>query len=700
MMKQKHFITFILALLTTGSYLPSVQAQSKKTPQKTAFVDLFVSSAGDHGQLTPSATLPFGLVKLGAETDPTNQAGYDYLSKGLKGFTINRVEGTGCKGAGGNILVKPGLGTPDKKSYAYVKESEKASPGYYEVSFQKPAIKAALTVTNGTGWQQYTYQTGGNAWIMIDLANSLETFIGEDHLIKGQTIEGSVEANTVCKMGIYKFYYHIDIDRPADSVQQKGSVIWYFFKIKDGGTVNVKTSVSSISPAQALNDRELEIGKASFAAIRGKASDLWNKKLGVIAVTGKEEYVKLFYTHYYHALLSPYNLSGPSGNYRGSDGNLYNTTGTYYHGWSMWDNFKTEFPLLTLTEPDMMNDVCRSLVALYQQGKKKWATKTEPFPTVRTEHAIIVLLDCYRKGINKFDLQAVYPLLVKEAALYPHGSPDQQLETAYDYWALGSIATILGKKGDALKYQTEAGKYRDTWQNKFMTMNDQSDIMHGDGLYEGTIWQYRWCVPFDVAGMMNMLGSNTEFTTQLEYFFEHHLYNHTNEPDINVPYLFNTSNKPYLTQKIVNQILTKPMEQWYATHFKLTIPYIGRIYQLDPVGFAPEMDDDVGAMSSWYVLSALGIYPACVGEPVYYLTAPLFTSATIQLPGRKTFKIVAKNVSDENFYIQKTFLNGKELKRCWITHEEITKGGTLVFELGPQPNIAWGTAEQYITQLK
>ncbi len=692
-------IFVIIQLLCISCRFNTLDAQ-KPSIDRCAYVDPFVCTSGDHGQLSPSASLPFGLVKLGAETDPTNQAGYNFTAKRIKGFTINRMEGVGCKGTGANILVKPGFGEIDKGSYLYNKTSEKASPGYYEVTFQAPSIKAEMVVTNATGWQRYTYTNGGKAWIMVDLAYSLENLMGEHHEIHGNCISGSIQANSVCKLGAYKFYYHVEINKKADSIHNDGSVVWFFFRIRKGESVNVKTSVSSVSPAQAAIDRNLEVGASSFETIRNKARNLWNEKLNKISVEGKEEYVKLFYTHYYHSMLSPSNLSEPSGNYRGSDGNLYKATDyIHYHGWSIWDNFRTEIPLLTITEPALMNDVCRSLVDLYEEGKAPWGTVTEPFPTVRTEHAILVLLDCYSKGINKFNLKAVYPLLVKESEQYPEKSPDQKLETAYDYWALSKIAGLLNKKDDQERFSQRAAKYQDIWREKFLTMNEKSDIMHGDGLYEGTLWQYRWFVPYDVKGMMSMLGGKDIFTEQLEYFFNNHLYNQANEPDIAVPFMFNFTDKPYLTQKIVNELLTKNTEQWYGTHEKWKTPYVGRIYKLDPIGYIPEMDDDAGTMAAWYVLASIGFYPVLVGEPVYTLTAPIFSSVSIQLPDKKTFRIIAENVSDENFYIQKAILNGKEINRCWIKQDEITKGGTLEFILGKTPNLTWGTSEPYITQI-
>jgi len=697
MVKQKNIsILFIIMLLICVSCVNNKNGEQKFSEKSLSYVDLFVGTSGDHGQLSPAATLPFGLVKSGPETDPPGHAGYDYSVNLIKGFSIIRMEGVGCKGSGGNILIKPGFGAINKSSYLFDKTSEEASPGYYRVDFQTPAINAEMTISNGTGWQKFTYLNSGHAWIMLDLSNSHEKIISEQHELKGNIIEGSIQAPTVCENvnGVYKFYYNIEIDRKADSVREDGSVIWYYFKVKKGSSVNVKTSISSVSPAQAEADRRQEIGNAGFKTVQNRAAAAWNEKLNKISVEGNPEYVKLFYTLYYRSLLNPSDISGMSGNYRGADDKLYKATGyTHYQGWSIWDNFRTAFPLLTITEPAIMNDVCRSLADLYKEGKNSWATKTEPFPSARTEHAVAVLLDCYAKGITGFDLDEIYPLLKKESEQYTKNSPDQKLETAYDYWALSKIAVLLNKQEDAEFFSGEAAKYKDIWNEKFLIMNDKSDIMHGDGLYEGTLWQYRWFVPFDIDGMINMLGGRTLFTDQLEYFFDNHLYNHGNEPDIHVPFLFNYTDKPYLTQKIVNQILTKNFEQWYGTHNKWSKPFTGRIYNLNPVGYMPEMDDDAGTMAAWYVLSSIGLFPVCVGEPVYSLTAPIFSSVTIQLPGEKTFKIIARDISDENIYIQKAFLNGKEINRSRITHSEITAGGTLEFIMGNSPNISWGLSE-------
>ncbi len=214
--------------------------------------------------------------------------------------------------------------------------------------------------------------------------------------------------------------------------------------------------------------------------------------------------------------------------------------------------------------------------------------------------------------------------------------------------------------------------------------------MHGEGIYEGTLWQYRWHVQFDVDGIIEMIGGKEKYTEQLEYFFDNHLYNHGNQPDIHVPFMFNYGTKPWLTQKWVNKILTKEMVQHYGTHEKWDEPYMGRIYKNDPEGYIPEMDDDEGTMSSWYVLASMGFYPVLVGDPVFQVSTPIFDKITINLENGKQFIVKTNGFNDSNFYIQSATLNGEPFNQTYISHEDIIKGGVLEYNLSDKPNEEWG----------
>jgi len=190
--------------------------------------------------------------------------------------------------------------------------------------------------------------------------------------------------------------------------------------------------------------------------------------------------------------------------------------------------------------------------------------------------------------------------------------------------------------------------------------------------------------------MIEMIGSKEKYSEQLEYFFENNLYNHGNQPDIHAPFMFNYGNKPWLTQKWVNKILTKDLYQYYGTHEKWDKPYFGRVYKTEPKGYIPEMDDDEGTMSGWYVLSSMGLYPVLVGEPVFQLSAPIFDKVVIKLNGGKTFEIATTNLSDNNFYIQSATLNGNPFNQTYIDHKDIMSGGKLIYNLSADPNQNWG----------
>lgn len=665
--------------------------------QKSAFcpwdsVNVFMGTADDFGQLSPAASLPFGMVKLGPETAPTNHSGYNFNSKKIKGFTHNRSEGVGCVGAGGNILIKPGIGVVDSLDLFYRKDSENAKPGFYEVILEDKGqpIKVELTVSNSTGWHRYTFPENKNSWLMVDLTYSHEEFIEENHEINNnQELSGDVSAFTVCKQngGRYKFYYNLEIDKKVEDIIYEGTKI--FFLLKQGGSniVNVKTTLSTISPQQAKKDRGIQIAKTTFEELKEEAKVIWNKKLGKIQVDGKVNNVKLFYSNLYRSFLSPYNITSTDGTYRGSDGKVYSAEGfTYYHGWSIWDTFRTKMPLLTLIDAEVMQDFCRSLVALYKQGKHSWASTTEPFPTVRTEHSALVLLDAYRKGITDFDLKGVYPYLIRELDSLPYQSPDNILESSYDYWAVSEIAGILGKAEDQKKYLQKANEFEEVYKEKFQVMDEQSDIMHGDGLYEGTLWQYRWFVPWNVPKMKALIGGEESFRKQLDQFFDINLYNHGNEPDIQTPFLYYYTDEPWKTQQLVNQILTKDMKQWYGTHDKWEAPYIGRIYNNQPEGYLKEMDDDAGTLSSWYVLSSIGLYPTFVGEPYYHVSTPIFKNIEIMTRGTKYLTIYNPDYNEDSFYIVRAKFDNKLIEDLRLSLSEIVNGTSLNIETSGTPS--------------
>jgi len=657
----------------------------------TDYVDLFICTAGDHGQLDPSATVPLGMVKLGPDTDPLNHSGYDYNAKKILGFSHNRIGGVGCNGAGGNLRILPAIGEINTCSIAFKKESEKASPCYYSVEFSNH-ILAELTATNQTGFHRYTYPESDSAYIMIDIESSFGgTISASKEMLNGHEFTVQVSAKNVCGIGRYTAFYHVWCNKELVNPVDQGGKIFFRFKTKKAEEVLFQVTTSVISPEDARNEWEGETKKISFDEARKAGLEKWENLLSKITVEGKEEYKSLFYTHLYHIFLNPVRSENRLKEFRGTNGEIYTSKGyTHYDSWSMWDSFRNKFSLYTLIAPDVASDIANSLVDLYKYGIPFWSGFNEPVPTVRTEHTIITLLDFYNRGITDFDIKPVYQKLSTEINNIQSNTPDTKLEHSYDFWALSRFAKILGKQQDYLLYLQKANEYKKVWESKFLHMNDQSDIMHGDGLYEGTIWQYRWHVQFDIGGIIEMMGGKEKYTEQLEYFFDNNLYNHGNQPDIHASFMFNFGNKPWLTQKWVNRILTKQMIQYYGTHEKWATPYEGRIYKKSPAGYIPEMDDDEGTMSGWYILASMGLYPVLVGDPVFQISTPVFDKITIHLPDNKKFVIKTNGFSDTNFYIQSATLNGKIFNQSFIDQKDIISGGILEFNVSDKPNEGWG----------
>jgi putative alpha-1,2-mannosidase len=186
-----------------------------------------------------------------------------------------------------------------------------------------------------------------------------------------------------------------------------------------------------------------------------------------------------------------------------------------------------------------------------------------------------------------------------------------------------------------------------------------------------------------------MIGGERKFERQLDYFFNHELFNIGNQPDIQVPYLYAYTNSPWKTQELVHRLLTQPTDNWYGTHDKWKVPEIRKIFTDAPDGFISEMDDDAGTMSSWYVWSALGLYPVFPGDSKMVISTPLFEKTTINF-GDNTLVVEAQNLSATNKFIQKARFNDLELNSCFIDFNTLIKGGVLKLELGEKPNKNWG----------
>ena len=644
--------------------------------QNTKYVNLFIGTSGDNGQVAPGAAAPFGMVCVCPDNDPRSHAGYDYAVTKVSGISVNRLSGVGCSGGGGNLRIRP---VAPSQELHIKKSREKATPGYYSTAFTN-GIKTELTATNAMAVERYKFPRSLSAALWIDFASTFEDVAPcHNKRISETCIEGYVQAKNVCGHGRYKLYFSLNTSHPFQLEEQKETTACLTFG-KKVRSVEVRIGLSALS-SELASWECARWEKMDFEDVKSRTADQWEKQLSAIDVKGgKKDDRVIFYTSLYRTYLSPADVSSPDGAYLGTDGKVYISEDfRYYSNWSLWDTFRTKFPLLVLTEPAKMRDMATSLIHLYATGKKDWSTGFESTPTVRTEHAVILLLDAYRKGITNLDFRKGYAGMKQEMERLPMRSPDQKMESAYDLWAMAKIAEIIGEKADSEQYrQRSVSLFEETWKKEFMNVTPAFEVMKNNGLYQGTRWQYRWAAPQYIDKMIEWVGQDS-LRSQLTYFFDHHLYNQGNEPDIHVPYLFNRLGAPEKTQQIVRSLMTEPMIHKYGGNSEFKTPYLGKAFKNAPEGYSPEMDEDDGTMSAWYVFGAMGFYPLLVGDEYYDLTSPLFDRVLLRLTNGNVLTIQTEGRKKKDAPIKSIHFNGKKIADYRISHNELIKGGELIY---------------------
>jgi len=703
--------------------------QSKVDPLK--YVDPFICTEGDNGQLYPGATYPFGLIQLSPETEGNSHVGYYYEDQFIEGFSHLRIGGAGSHGKGGGLLIKPGIGNFSNEISGfrekYIKQKEEASPGYYKTELES-GIEVELTVTPHTGFHKYTFpaEKKKGRYVVIDLSHSYVGMLDAQLEVKNnKEITGMIKPTHNSKGSYHRLYFAIVSDTPFEGFTSwegskinknepvcKGnkSGIWLYLPEDGSDIVKLKVGMSPISKEQAMIDALNEIKGWDFEKVRNETALAWKKKLSKAEVKGgSKEFKTLFYTHLYHSYLLPSISSSTSGTYMACNqpDTLFYTKNTapdfdYYSTWTIWDDFR-KYSLINLLEPQIGKNIARSLVDFYKHykngDKKYW-----PTPNIRMEFASSVIMDAFNKGLGDFDHEAALKGMIDEYERSESSNVSAKLEKAYHAYTALEMAKKLGKTEEIKTLTEAANAYKLMWcpqqkdnqgnERGFFTPNGKPvpDVeVFEKYVYEGNLWHYRWFVLHDIDDFAELRGGKELLANDLEYFFENNFYMQLNEPDIHCPYLFDVLGKPYLTQKWVRTFSTKKVVQLYHNHGSFQKPVVSRIYRTDPKGYIESMDDDGGAMASWFVMSAMGLFQIDMAKPVYLIGSPLFPELILHLDNGNDFTIKANNVSEDNFYIQSAKLNRKKFNQAWIDYKTLMKGGILEFEMGPEPNKQWGT---------
>jgi predicted alpha-1,2-mannosidase len=488
------------------------------------------------------------------------------------------------------------------------------------------------------------------------------------------------------------------------------------FDTDDKEEILVKVALSPVSIENAKLNLQTELPGWNFKQTANNAFQAWDKALDKIQIETTDEAVKrIFYTALFHTMVAPSVFCDVNGDYRGADGNIYrNSNFVNYTTFSLWDTYRAAHPLMTLIHPEKMNDIVNTMLHIYlQQGKLPvWHLMGCETDCMVGNPAISVVADVLLKGFDGFDTELAYEAMktsamldergliyLKEYGYIPYDKESEGLSKCMEYaiadWSLAQVAKKLDKQEDYDYFLNRSQSYKRYFdpatdfvrglssEGKFRPAFNPFESVHRDNDYtEGNAWQYTWLVPHDIEGLVDLFGSRERFIEKLDSLFivEGDLgkqaspdisgligqYAHGNEPSHHIIYMYPYVGQAWKTAEKVRKVLTT-------------------LYAANPDGLSG--NEDVGQMSAWYVLSALGLYQVEPAGGKYIFGSPLVDKAVVNVGKGKTFTITAKNNSKENIYIQSVRLNGKPYTGYYIDFQDIIKGGTLEFTMGAKPEI-------------
>ena len=721
------------------------------------------------GHTFPGACVPFGIVQLSPDTDtiPHNIngiyqkrvyeycAGYQYKDSTIVGFSHTHFNGTGHSDLGdilimpttGELKLNPGTSSHPENGYRsrFSHETEKASPGYYEVMLDDYDVKAQLTATKRTGVHKYTFPAEDGR-IILDLNHGIYNYDGKtlwaqirvesDTLITGYRItNGWARTNYT--------YFAISFSKPIrnygyqdmDEIRYNGfwrkfpinnnfpemagrKVVSYFeFDNTENPELVVKVALSATSTDGALKNLRVETAGKDFEQLALEAVESWNRQLSSLIIEGTDDQKAMFYTSYYHTLINPSVYMDVDGKYRGLDHNIHQADDfTNYTVFSLWDTYRAEHPFLMLMKPDEARDMVMSMIRHYQQSVHGllpiWSHMANDNWCMSGYHAVSVLADAIAKGADIDMDEALDAMLSTSKVTYLDGlgeymergyvpfnlsytAASTTLEYCYDDWTIYQTAMSMGREDVAAEYKQRAMNYQNIYdpelgfarpRHKDGSFKKEFDVLqtHGEGFIEGNSWNFSFHVPHDVIGVMELMGGEKEFVRKLDELFAMHLsgeYYEANE-DITSECLIGGYVHGNEPSHHIPYLYAWTSQPWKTQYWVREI--MNRMYKNHIRGLSG--NDDCGQMSAWYLFTAMGFYPVCPGTDQYVIGAPYLPYVKLSLPNGKTFEIKAKGVSDKKRYVKAVLLNGKPYSKMYITHSDIVNGGVIEFIMSDKPN--------------
>lgn len=733
------------------------------------YVDPFIGTSS-MGHVFPGACVPHGSVQLSPDTEAEpfmkngsyNKdayrycAGYQYIDSTILGFSHTHLSGTGHSDLG-DILIMPMTGelklcpgTSDDPASGYRSrfshDTEKASPGYYEVVLSDYGVKAQLTATPRTGVHRYTYPEGEEQLLVMDLGYGIYNYDGKTRWAEVRVENDTLLTGLRITSGWARLnytYFAVSFSKPILRYGAKDrnplpySGFWRKFDLSSGfpetggrdvvmhfsfgdspEPLEIKVAISAVGKSGAIANLMAEASPYTFDELREKAEASWRKELSVVEAHGEESSLEMLYTSLYHTMINPSLYMDVDGKYRGIDHEIHQVENgdVNYTVFSLWDTYRALHPLFNIIARERSRDFSGSLLRHYAQSVHHmlpvWSHMGNENWCMIGYHGVSVLGDAMDKGISMDTELAMDAVVESSCCDYYDGTGIYRsigyvpfdvnqsgasitLEYAYDDWVIYNMAKKCGQDSIAAVYRGRAMNYRNVFdpdtgfaRGRMSDGSWKPDFnlyeTHGQGFIEGNSWNYSMYVPHDPAGLIGLMGGDSSFISRLDSLFTEYL------PDRYFAATEDVTREGILGMYVHGNEPSHhvPYLYMWTSHPWKTQYWIREI--MDRM-YRPEIDglcgnDDCGQMSAWYVFSAMGFYPVCPGSDQYVLGAPYFPYMKVRLENGKYIEIKASGVSSRNRYVRNVKLDGKDYTRAYLTYDDLKDGAVIEFEMGARPD--------------
>lgn len=577
-----------------------------------------------------------------------------------------------------------------------------------------------MTVTERTGMAKYEFPANQTMGTVIIGGGISATPINQAAIVitAPNRCEGYAVGGNFCGLPTpYKVYFVAEFDKGAvefGTWKQKElkpnttfaegecSGVYFTFDLDKKKDIQYKIGVSYVSVDNARKNLRMENAGWNFDEIRGEAEKSWNHYLSKIEVEGDNaDRITQFYTHLYRTMIHPNVCSDVNGEYMGADNRVYKSRSKQYTSFSNWDTYRTQIQLLAMLEPDVTSDIVISHQDFAEQSGgafPRWVLANVETGVMQGDPTPILISNAYAFGARNYDPRPIFKTMrtnaeipgaksqnieerpgLKQYLEKGYYNASEQLEYTSSDFAIGQFALrAIGDEFSAWRYF----HFARSWKNLFNPETGWLQSRNSDGSWkplsedfrESTYKNYFWMVPYDIAGLVEMIGGKKNAEQRLDEFFQRLDANYNdawfasgNEPSFHIPWIYNWVGCPYKTQAVVNRILNEQ--------------YSGKIDGLPG-------NDDLGTMGAWYIFACIGLYPEIPGIGGFTINTPIFSSVKIHL---KNGSIFIKGGSEKNIYIKSLKVNGVLYNSTWINWDELSNGATLEYQTSGKADLKWGT---------